>query len=451
MTDIVPFRGLLYSPARVPDLKPVVAPPYDVISPEKEEEYRRRHPFNIVHLILPKAEGDRDKYAAASATLETWRREGILAMDERASFYVVSQKYLVKGFGEKTRFGLVARVRIEEDDSRTILPHERTMEAPRTDRQELLSATRTQLSQVFMLYSDPEGTVSAAVESVASRPAERWTEDDQGTKADMWRIVDPATIGRIREGLRDRPLIIADGHHRYAAARAYRDAQRAADGSAPGSRSYDYVMSMLTSIDSPGVTIHPYHRAVFSTEELERAAFIRKAREFFDVKEFSFEGIQPRAEQIRRKLREAWRPGRNLYAAYLGGGGYLLLIVRPELDRPQLLGEALVGPLQDLDVTVLHHLLFDRILGIGPEEQRSEEGPLRYTDDIDRAMAWVDADEAQAAILLNPTPKEHLVAVTGAGLQMPHKSTYFYPKVLTGLVLNPLEPLEEASGVPARE
>ena len=443
MAIIIPFRGLTYSPTRIPDLRPVVTPPYDVISQEKEEDLRRRHPCNLVHLILPRDEGDSGKYAHAASLLEAWRREMILVPDERPCLYVVSEKYAIKGLGERTRFGLVARVRIEDQDSGKILPHERTIESLTEDRRELLAATRTQLSQVFMLYSDPDGKVAGEIESAASRPAERWVADDQGTQADMWRIADPALVVSIHEGLKDRLLYIADGYNRYEAAKAFRDGEREKDGSAPGSRSYDYVMAHLTSVDSPGVTILPYHRAVFGPEDLEKGAFIRKAREFFDVKEFAFEGIQPRSEQIRRKLREAARPGRNLYAAYLGGGGYLLLIIHSDADRAALLGAALPGPLQDLDVSVLHHLLFERTMGITREEQNSEEGPLRYTDDMDRAMAWVDADEAQVALLLNPTLKEHLTAVAGAGLQMPPRSTYFYPKVLTGLILNPLDPVEE--------
>jgi uncharacterized protein (DUF1015 family) len=439
MATVIPFRGLLYSPSRITDLKPVVAPPYDVISPEKEGDLRRRHPCNIVHLILPEPEGALDKNARAASLLETWRHEGVLVQDDKPCYYVVSQRYTIKGLGERTRFGLVARIKIEDQSAGKILPHERTIDVQMQDRLALLAATRVQISQVFMLYSDPDGTVAGAVESVAGRPAERWVVDDQETKTDLWRITDPALVGTIHEGLKDRILYIADGNNRYEAARAF----RAGESPASGERAHDYVMAHLTSVDSPGVTILPYHRAVFGQEDLDRATFSRKAREFFDVKEFAFEGIQPRSEQIRRKLREAARPGRNLYAAYLGGGGYLLLIVQADLDRAGILGGALPGPLQELDVSVLHHLLFERILGIGPEEQIPEEGPLRYTDDIDRAMAWVDADEAQVAILLNPTPREHLIAVAAAGLQMPPRSTYFYPKVLTGLVLNPLDPADE--------
>jgi uncharacterized protein (DUF1015 family) len=359
----------------------------------------------------------------------------------------------VKGLGERTRFGLIGRVRIEDDAAKVILPHERTMDAPRADRTDLLSATRTQMSQVFLLYADPEGTVAGAVEAAAARPAERWAVDDAGTESKLWRITDPAAIGALTGGLRERTFWIADGHHRYEASRAFRDRLRAEDGSPSGTRSYDHVMAYLTSMDSPGVTILPYHRALRDVAGLDRAALMRKAKEFFDVKEFAFDGLDPRAEQIRRKLREGARGGRNVYAAYTGPGSFLLLLVKEGLDRAKHLGDALEEPLRHLDVSILHHLLLGKALGLPAELQREEDGPLRYSDDIDRAMAWVDAGEAQVALLLNPTLKEHLMSVAGAGLQMPQKSTFFYPKVLTGLVLNPLDPVEEvhAAAAPAAQ
>ncbi|MBI3448370.1 MAG: DUF1015 domain-containing protein [Acidobacteria bacterium] len=444
MATVIPFRGLLYSPLRVPDLKPVVAPPYDVISAEKDEEYRRRHPHNVAHLILPRPEGEFDKYRNAARLLSQWQKDGVLVRDETPCFYVVSQRYSVKGQGERTRFGLVARVRIEDGDSKTILPHERTMDAPRADRTELLHATRMHLSQIFILYSDPEGTIGRSVEAFGERPPERWAVDDAGTEAKLWRLTDRGMIRSITEGLRDRTMWIADGHHRYEASRALRDKLRAEDRSAPGTRSYDYVMCYLTSMDSAGVTILPYHRAVRDVEGLDRAHLLKKSREFFDVKEFSFEGFDPRADQIRRKLREAARGGRNVYAAYTGPGAFQILLVKESLDRARHL-ESLAEPLRHLDVSVLHHLLLEKSLGLSLERQREEGGPLRYTDDIDRALAWVDAGEAQVALLLNPTAKEHLMAVAGGGLQMPQKSTYFYPKVLTGLVMNPIDPVDEVA------
>jgi uncharacterized protein (DUF1015 family) len=443
MAIIIPFRGLLYDPKQIPDLKLVVAPPYDVITPEKDEELRKRHTHNIVHVILPRPEGDSDKYHYAAGLLETWRKDRILVRDEEPAFYVVSQKYTAKGLGERTRFGIVARLRIEDEEAKTIRPHERTMAGPRIDRFDLLGTTRTNLSQIFLLYSDPDGAICGAVESVSSRPADRWAIDDTGIEASFWRITEPSLIKRLSEAMRSRTLWIADGHHRYAAARSLRDKLRADDGSPPGTRAYDYVMAMLTSMDTPGVTILPYHRVIRGREDLGRDTLTERARQYFDVKELAFEGYDPRAEQIRRRLREGAQTGRNAIAAYTGPGSFLILHLSQDPASETGLEHRMAGPLRDLDVSVVHHYLLNRALGIPPEEQEEEDGPLRFTDDIDRALAWVDSGEAQVALLMNATRKEQLVAVADAGLQMPQKSTYFYPKVLTGLILNPLDPVEE--------
>lgn len=445
MAIVIPFRGITYSPTRVPDLNLVVTPPYDVISPEKDEEYRRRHPHNIVHVILPRPTNGLDKYQTAASHIADWRKEGILTQDEQPCFYVVSQRYSVKGLGERTRYGLIGRVRIEDDDAKRILPHEQTMSAPREDRMSLLAATKMNLSQVFLLYADPQGTISGLVESQASRPPERWAVDDTGSESSLWRVASPDLLSAITNAFRDRVLWIADGHHRYAAARAFRDRMRGESPAAPGARAHDYVMAMLTSMDSDGVTILPYHRALKGQDRLDPASFASKAAEFFDVKEFTFEGFDSRSEQIRRRLREAARPARHLMAAYMGQGSYVLLILRETLDKARLFGEATDETLRELDVTVLHDLLLEKALGIPKEEQLQSGAVLRYTDDIDRAMSWVDAGEAQVALLVNPTRKEQLMAVSAAGLQMPQKSTYFFPKVPTGFVLNPLDPSEEIS------
>ncbi len=446
MATISPFRGLLYNPSRIPDLRLVITPPYDVIGPEKDEELRRRDPYNAVHLILPRPEGAIDRYRCAAELLAAWRKDEVLVQDEEPGFYLVSQKYTVKGLGPRTRFGLVARVRIEDERSRTIRPHEQTMAGPRTDRLGLLEATQTNLSPIFLLYSDPQGSLSAPLEAATARPADRWAVDDAGTEVGLWRISGASAIAGIVEGFSDRTLWIADGHHRYEAARAYRDRMRSADHSPPGSRPYDFIMAHLTSMESPGVTILPYHRAIHHRARLDRSALIAGARRHFNIKEFPFEGEEPRADQIRRRLRDSARAGRSVFAACTGAGSgsFLLLILKEDIDSDEVLGRDVPGPLRDLDVSILHHLLLHKALGITFEEQREEAGPLRFTDDIDRALAWVDAGEAQVAFLLNSTRKEHLVAVADAGLQMPQKSTYFYPKVLTGLVFNPHEPLGEA-------
>lgn len=440
MARVVPFRGLLYSASKVPDLKPVVAPPYDVISAEKAEEYRARDPHNIVHVDLPAGEGAR--YARAAELLASWRQSGVLTRDESPALYVCSERYALKGRPEKVRWGFIALVRIEEDDAGIVLPHEKTMDVPRLDRLELAAATRMQLSPIFLLYSDPAGEMSGPIEAVAHRPADRWVSDDSGTDVRLWRVADPEAVRVVCEGLESRKVWIADGHHRYAAARELRNRLRATEGGgAPGSRSYDHVMAYLTNVDAPGLSILPYHRVVKGSRKLAADPLARKLSAHFDLKRFSFEGFHHRAEQIQRRLHEVSDRGRLAFGLYLGGAEFILLLLKQD-DQTSKLFSHLPEPLKGLDVSILQHGILEPILGITPDAA-SEGGILLYSEDIERAINWVDAGEAQAAFLLNPTRKQQLMAVAEAGLQMPPKSTYFYPKVLTGLVLNSLDPADE--------
>ena len=440
MARVVPFRGLLYSTSKVPDLKPVVAPPYDVISAEKAEEYRARDAHNIVHVDLPA--GNAAGYALAAELLAGWRQSGVLTRDEAPAVYVCSERYALKGKPERVRWGFIALVGIEEDDAGIVLPHERTMDLPRIDRLELAAATRMQLSPIFLLYSDPAGEMSGHIEAVAHRPADRWVSDDSGTDVRLWRVADAETIRVVCEGLASRKVWIADGHHRYAAARELRNKLRAEQGGGtPGSRSYDYVMAYLTNVDAPGLSILPYHRIVKGSRKVEADPLARKLSAHFDVKRFSFEGFHHRAEQIQRRLHEVSDRGRLAFGLYLGGAEFLLLLLKQDEHTTKLFSD-LPEPLKGLDVSILQRGILEPVLGITPGAA-SEGGTLRYSEDIERAMNWVDAGEAQAAFLLNPTKKQQLMAVAEAGLQMPPKSTYFHPKVLTGLVLNSLDPADE--------
>jgi uncharacterized protein (DUF1015 family) len=258
----------------------------------------------------------------------------------------------------------------------------------------------------------------------------------------LWRLGDPETIRSFREALKNHKIWIADGHHRYAASRELRDRLRSKEAvSEPGSRSYDYVLSYFSNVDAPGLTILPFHRVLRGLEQFDLRSVARKAESHFDLKHFSFEGFDHRAEQIRRRLRETFDRGRVAVALYAGGAEFLLLVLKSGQDAQAVLSQ-LPEPLRALDVSILHRGILEGVLGLSPEEQRSGDH-LRYTEEVEKAMNLVDAGEAQVAFLLNMPRRQQLMAVAEAGLQMPQKSTCFYPKVLTGLVLNPLEPFDE--------
>ena len=446
MATLVPFRGLVYSPSRIPDFSAVVAPPYDVISEEKACQYRARHPNNIVHIDLPEGASPQ-KYEDAARTLARWRASGVLARDETPSIYVTSQRYSVRGMPERTRWGFIALLRIEEDSAGVVLPHERTMDKPRSDRRDLILATRAQISPIFVLYSDPPGEISTLIEPVVHRPADRWVSDESGVDTRLWRIGDQDTIRAIQECLSARKIWIADGHHRYAAAREARN--QLAAGERPGHTAtvgYDHVLAYFSNVDAPGLTILPYHRVLRGIARNDVAALSHKIEAWFDVKNFSFEGFDHRAEQIRRRLREVADRGRIAVALYSGGAEFVLLVFRQGARSDALLTD-LPEPLRDLDVSVLHRAVFESALGMTPDVQRSGLA-LRYTEEIERAMSWVDAADDQVAFLLNTPRRTQMLSVAEKGLQMPQKSTYFYPKVLTGLVLHPFDTIDNGAATP---
>jgi len=350
----------------------------------------------------------------------------------------------VRGMPEKTRWGFFALLRIEDDDAGIVLPHEKTMDAPRRDRFELMAATRAQLSPIFVVYSDPSGAISGSVEALAHRPPDRWVSDDAGVDTRLWRLADPETLRTLTASLQSHKIWIADGHHRYAASRELRDQVRAGGAVAPkGQHGNDYVMAYFSNVDSPGLTILPYHRALRGLDQFDARSLARKSESMFDVKHFSFEGFDHRAEQIRRRLREVSDRGRLSVALYSGGAEFHLFLLKPGQEAQAVLS-TLAEPLRALDVSILHRGILESVLGIGPQDQRSGRY-LRYTEEVEKAINWVDASEAQAAFLLNTPRRQQLMSVAEAGLQMPQKSTYFYPKVLTGLVMNSLDPADELS------
>jgi len=427
----------VYSSARVEDLTRVVAPPYDVISAEMAARLRARDPHNIVHVDLPEG-APPARYERAASLLRQWREDGTLVREERPSLYVVAQRYATRGMPERTRLGVIGCLRIEDEASGVVLPHEATMDAPRTDRLELMAATRCHLSPIFLLYTDPERTITPLLEAALNRPADRWATDDAGVETRLWRLADPAVVEALCAGLAHRPLWIADGHHRYAAARLLRDRLRPHGSGSAGPGPEELMPAYLTDADSPGLTILPYHRVLRELDGFDVERLVSGVAPHMEVKRFAFEGYEPRPAQMARRLHEMSDRGRQAIALYSGSGSFVLLVSSPGLAEHEAMA-GVPGPLRGLDVVVLHRIVLEKALGLSEEAQRSG-GHLAYTEDAARALGWVDSGEARAAFLLNATRAGQLRDVSSAGLRMPQKSTYFYPKILTGLVLYPLEP-----------
>lgn len=441
MAEIAPFRGVLYCPEdrNQPDLSTQLAPPYDVINDAQRQALASRSPFNAVHLILPKDRlgGDSDeKYAEAASTLERWRSAGIMARDAVPALYRYHQIFTppgVPGAAPVVRRGFIARIRLHRFAEGIVLPHERTLAGPKLDRLKLKRATRTHLSQVFGLYDDPQRLADAAFVEVEGQTPALHGKTDDGVEHLLWRLTEPAAIAQVAGLLRDRRIYIADGHHRYETMLALRDELRADPTYRGPDSAIEYGSIFLCNASDPGLLVFPTHRVLHSLPGFDLAALLPHLGERFELDE---RPGAPDAAAVQATLTEKGQRGPSMLLA--SGGRYIYLTLRPGA------ADGLAGPavLRTLDVTVLHALILEQLLGIDRAAQEAQTY-LRYLKDTSQALtAAADTGANQAVFLLNPTPVQQVMAVAEAGEVMPQKSTYFYPKIASGLVLNPLEPGE---------
>jgi len=424
MAEVVPFRGLLYDSAEAGPLDALIAPPYDVVSESDRAALAAKSPWNIVRLDLPQG-GAEEKYASAGRELRRWIDRGVLRRDGTPAFYRYHQAFSIGG-REYTRKGFIGRIRLRRFDERVVLPHERTLSGPRLDRLALARATRTHLSQVFALYSDPSGTVDAELAGLESRaPAFEGALD--GVSHRLWRLTDRAAQARIAAAMADRKVYIADGHHRYETMLALRDELRP-EATSPRS-SIEYGSMFLCGMEGPGVVVLPTHRVVHGLQGFDMARFIDRLRARFEVHELDASS----AEELRGPADQ--REGSFLLASQ---GRFFSLSLRP--------GEAasVPGPevLRHVDVPILHGLILEDVLGIDRSAQERQTN-LRYLKDARAAVEESRRPEVQAVFLLNPTRIEQLRAAADAGEVMPQKSTFFFPKLASGLLLDPIDPREE--------
>ncbi|HEU4403366.1 MAG TPA: DUF1015 domain-containing protein [Candidatus Polarisedimenticolia bacterium] len=428
MPTITPFRALCYAPSLRRDLDRLVAPPYDVISEERRDRLASRHRNNIVHLDLPRAGPRGDPYDGASRLLEAWIRDHVLARESVPAYFACEQRYRAPSGEERIRRGLFARVQLEPLDGGVVIPHERTLDRPRADRQRLLAVTRTHLSAVFMLHPDPGAEVSRVLAEVCAAETCAQASDDDGTLSRLVRVDDASRIGSLTQRLAGQWALIADGHHRYESALAYRDERRAA-----GARDAEHVLAFLCSLEDPGLAIFPIHRLVHSLQAFDAERFRTRLRELFDLTRIDGE------DALRAALGARLDRAGVFGIALRGETGFWLAEWKEGagLGRPEM--APIPEPLRNLDVILLHRLVLEGILGITPEAQ-ARQANLDYVKDARDWHAGVRSGRADLGVLMNPTRIEQVIEVTRKELRLPQKSTYFYPKVLSGLVLDPLDP-----------
>ena len=437
MADIAPLTPLVYDLSRLPGgLATVVAPPYDVISPEERAALAARDPHNVVRLILPEGEGDA-KYANAGALLARWREEGALVRDADPAFYRYEQTFLPPGSPEGgrrlTRRGFLALVRVVPFADRIVLPHERTLSGPKEDRLKLFRATGTNLSPGFMLYSDPKGEMTSPLDT-ADEIARFSTPD--GVEHALAKVRNPDAVRAIVRGVSASTLLIADGHHRYETALRYSQEVLAARPDALARGEHRYFMTFLANGDDPNLVVFPTHRHVhslssFSFDELRAGALL-----YFIVEDLE-RGTG--AENALAQLRRAGQVGPSVAAAAPDGRISLFTLRRDaKLDSHPTLGTK-TAALRRTDVAILHSALLEHVLGITPEAQAAKTH-LWYPQDGRAALAELRGGRGQALFLMNATPVAQVRNVAAEGEVMPQKSTFFYPKVLTGLAIHTLDP-----------
>jgi uncharacterized protein (DUF1015 family) len=432
MAEIVPFAGLRYDLSRVDDAARVLAPPYDVIGEAERSDLEARHPHNVVRLELPRGEGDA-RYGAAANLLRAWRTEGVLKRDATPSMYLYEQQFSWAG-RPYTRRGFIAGVKLEPFEKRVVLPHEHTLTGPKEDRRKLLVATRTQLSQVFGLYRDADGAANAELEAVTvEAPAVEATTPD-GTRHRLWVIAEAKRLNRLAGILRDKQLLIADGHHRYETMVSLR-AELRGQGGAGAREPADYGAMYLARAEDPGLLVLPTHRLVKGLESFSQSALLAAAGAAFDVipgDETTAQAVEARLAQLSVGPDGQPRVAFGVRAA--GKRGPTWLVLKPIVDLSAL------GPpaLRSLDVTVLHGVLLGPLLGIDAAAMAKQTN-LAYTHDTSEALARVDAGEAQAAFLMNATSVAQVLEACEQGHVLPQKSTYFQPKLATGLVMYAVE------------
>ncbi len=432
MADIRPFAGIRYAPDLRTQLASLVTPPYDVISPEAQAVYYERHPDNVIRLELGREEpGDdalNNRYTRAAATLADWRMQGVLRQEMQPALYLYRQRFH-SGGSDYWRTSLLARVRLEPWEAGVVLPHEYTLAKPKSDRLNLLRACAANLSPILSLYEDADGSMRRRLEPLASQPPQDTFTDDAGEDHTLLPITDADWIAQAQQFFAHRHLFIADGHHRYETALAYREELRTMRKELHPDDAANFVLMALIAFEDPGLVILPTHRLVAALPAERIASFPERLRRSFT--------IEPLPATI--------SPDQALATLPSESPGAFLLLLGDEMLRVQAQPEALrrmaatgrSAAWQRLDVAILQTLVLEEALELDAEAVTGGNF-LSYTRDAQAAAQAVHSGSAQVAALLRATPVGQLRDVALAGERMPQKSTYFYPKLITGLVINPL-------------
>ncbi len=446
MVEVKPLNPIVYNQEKV-DMNDVIAPPYDVILDDYREELYKRSPYNIVKLILAKGSKDltdpNNRYDEAKKNFLQWLDEKILIKLEKPCILYVLQKYTTQDGRSITRKGFIARNRIEDFSTKKILPHEFTMGGPKEDRLNLTKKCEANFSQIFMVYSDSKKQIENAID-FTQKPFIDVT-DDNGVQNIVYKIEDEKTLSLIEKVMADKTLLIADGHHRYETAMNYRNLCHAEFISASNQiaqtgknvdANYNYVMSYFTNLDDENLLVFPTHRII--TKKTEFKTLLEKVKKYFDVQEFEFnEGNKKEVKsKFLQKIEEANQKQISMGLYIKDTNKFYLLKLRENVSG--ILDEFKIPEvLRKLDLTILHKVLLTKELGFSEEEQMAQDG-IKYIKQESEAFDLIDSGKAEASFVMAYPKIKDIKEISEAGYRMPQKSTYFYPKLLSGIVINPL-------------
>lgn len=433
MAKVIPFCGLRYNTDVVSDLREVTAPPYDIISKEQQDSFYEKSEFNIVRVDFakdfPDDNDENNKYKRAGEEFDNWIKRGVLKKEEKPAFYIYEQRFKYSD-SEVSLKGIISAVKIEEFEKKIILPHEETLSKAKTDRFNLMKTTGANMSQIYSLFLDEDLEVEFLIKSYSQGSPDVSFVTDDGIKQNIWIITDEEKTKKISDAFESKKLFIADGHHRYETALRYRDTMHRENNSF-GEEPYDYVMMMLTSMSDSGLLVFPTHRMIKNLPDFDETILVSSLTEDFsvskvhltdgDYSEIIMDGISAVKDE-------------KCFALYTGKDFYY----RFELKNIDVIDNYITDKskaYKHLDVTLLHTLVLDRFLGIDRKNMENQKN-LSYTRDASMAVEKVQSGEYQCSFLINATNVSDIKEVSLANEKMPQKSTYFWPKLVTGIVIN---------------
>jgi len=422
MTEIQPFNAVIYNQEKIRDLSKVVCPPYDIISLIRQKHYLALDEHNLIHMLLGEDIPGEDKYKRAAYYFNAWIKSRILIQDQEPAIYFYIQQYKIKGEA-KTRLGLISLLRLDPDSS-SVFAHEHTRLEPKEDRLRLIKRVKANLSPIFVVFPDTKRIIQRIYQKhIVDRKPFIDISDDDKVLHKVWRLADPQVLEEIKIKMQGENVFIADGHHRYEVACTYRDQLRKKLVTATGQESFNYIMAYFTNADSRGLTIFPIHRLIKLNSQFDLDNFISKLLNYFDIEE-----LKDRTRFL--FLMEKAGSNEHVLGMYKNKRYFLLRLKNVKiLDR---MIEDKPSEYRSLDVPILNYIIIKKSLGMNPEDKTD----IEFIHDTTELIQRTDANPAYLAFLLNAVKMQQIMSLALKGEKMPAKSTYFYPKVLSGLVIN---------------